>query len=240
MIAVLSDIHSNFEAFSSAIKDMQQFPIQEIYILGDIIGYGPDPNECVEKAIEIKAKSIQGNHERALFDSVFLMDFNSIAAQIILWTKKKLFRKNRHYLENLPDSFIEKNVSFVHGSFLEPDQYLLKPESIYSEIRELKKRNINLEFFGHTHMKAVFENENKKELPTENWLSLSEHKTYLVNPGSIGQPRDETALASYILFDPSNHSILFRKFSYDIETTIKKMRDYKFPPFTFNRLKIGI
>jgi predicted phosphodiesterase len=240
MIAVLSDIHSNLEALEKVLEDLQNFNVREIYVLGDIVGYGPDPNPCVELVQGRKMKAIKGNHERALSDQEFLSCFNPLAAKIITWTKEDLKKENLYYLEDLPDNYIEGKAVFVHGSFTDPDKYILESQDIVEEVETLRKKNLNVEFFGHTHMKVIFMEEEKPICPQEDWVTLAKDRIFLVNPGSVGQPRDRDTAASYVIFDSEKCAILYRRVVYDMNKTIEKMKQKNFPPFTYNRLKLGI
>ncbi len=241
MIAVLSDIHSNYDALKEVLKDMEKFKISKVFVLGDIIGYGPEPNKCVETVMRLRnAKVLKGNHERALHNYDFLSSFNPLAAEIIKWTEKKINSNNAEYLKSLPNEFGDRNILCVHGSSRVPDRYIIDLPDIVEEIEGLRKTNYKIEFFGHTHMKVIFVETDGPLTLNEDWLPLNPDKLYLANPGSVGQPRDREQFASYAIFDPGKYQIIFRKVEYDIEKVIRKMQREKFPPFTYNRFRLGI
>lgn len=240
MIAVLTDIHANYEALEEVVKDLYSFPIHTIYTLGDIVGYGPNPNECVKLVRKMKMKAIKGNHERGLTNEDFLANFNPLAAKIIQWTKQSLTAENFDYLKDLPEKIADNQISYVHGSILDSDKYILESTDVIEEIEELRRQKLLIEFFGHTHMKIVYVEEEGMVLPKEKWIGVNHSKIYLINPGSVGQPRDRDPLASYLVFDPEKKRILFRRLKYDVNKTIEKMKRENFPPFTYNRLKMGL
>lgn len=238
--AIVSDIHSNYEAFCEVLNDLLHFNVDEVYVLGDIVGYGPDPNECVKLVKSLKTRAIKGNHERALSNLTSLAMFNPLAAKIITWTKEHLDKDNMEFLDSLPESFIENRTAYVHGSFLSPDKYILESPDVIQEVEDLRKNEINIEFFGHTHTKIIFIEEEGMIIPQDKWISLETDKIYLVNPGSVGQPRDRDQAASYLIYDTDNQSVLYRRIEYAVDKTIKKMQKEGFPPFTYNRLKLGL
>lgn len=240
MIAILSDIHSNLEAFLAVLEDMKKFSIKEIYVLGDIVGYGPNPNECVELVKEIKALAIKGNHEQALLQRDFLLNFNPVAARIITWTKDKLNKKNTQFLSSLPLFYRKDDIVFSHGSLLSTDKYIMESLDIMEEVEELRNLKIKVEFFGHTHMKVIFVEDEKPISPSLEWIKLNPQLIHLINPGSIGQPRDRDPASSYVLYDLKNNQVLYRRIEYDVEQTIEKMKKEGFPPFTYNRLRLGM
>lgn len=240
MYAILSDIHSNYEALKNVVTDLNNFSLSGIFVLGDIIGYGPDPNACVEEMQKLGVKAIQGNHERALKNFDFLNSFNPLAAETITWTGKKLDRTHMEYLENLPEQHLENEMTFVHGSLLDPDKYILEYADILQEMEILRLKGKKIEFFGHTHMKIIYVEDEGPITPNQEWIKLNHNKIYLINPGSVGQPRDREPSASYVIFDPAGYRILFRQIPYDVNVTIAKMKKEGFPAFTYNRLKLGI
>ncbi len=129
---------------------------------------------------------------------------------------------------------------FVHGSYLNSDKYILDLPDVIEEIETIRKNNFKIEFFGHTHMKVVFIETEGALTITDKWMELNPNRIYIINPGSVGQPRDKEQFASYLIFDPIKYRILYRKITYNIDNTIKKMQKAGFPPFTYNRLRLGI
>ena len=136
--------------------------------------------------------------------------------------------------------FYRKRSGFSHGSLLNTDKYIVKSLDIMEEVEELRSLNIKVEFFGHTHMKMIFAEDEEPIAPSLEWIQLNPELIYLINPGSIGQPRDKDFASSYALYDLEKNQVLYRRVEYDIEQTIQKMKEEGFPPFTYNRLRLGI
>ena len=246
--ALISDIHGNLEAATAVLADIREQGITEIYCLGDIIGYGPNPRECIDLVIENCAATILGNHDQgALFDPD---GFNRGAEQAIFWTRDQLESPQGNsddnarrwdFLGELPRSIRENGFLFVHGSARNPLSEYVFPEDIYNQ-RKMEKIFSLVEKFcfqGHTHVPGVFTQNLNFFAPDEiNYeFPLGEEKL-LVNVGSVGQPRDSDNRACYTIID--GDKVKFRRVSYPFEETAKKI--YEIPEldnFLGDRLKEG-
>jgi diadenosine tetraphosphatase ApaH/serine/threonine PP2A family protein phosphatase len=230
MKAILSDIHSNLEALQAVLADIAALKVEEIYCLGDVVGYGPNPRECIDLAMNFKL-TLLGNHDQAvLFDP---KDFNPVAERATFWTRKQLEApvRSRHdadrrweFLAELPTTFQDGDVLFVHGSARNPINEYVFPEDIYNprkleRIFPLVKRCC---FQGHTHLPGIFTEDKRFLSPEEAGLTytLNDIKT-LCNVGSVGQPRDGDWRACYVLLD--GDTIRYRRVAYDVEATVKKI-----------------
>src|SRR5476651_584783 len=235
--AIISDIHSNLEALQAVLADIAALNVKEIYCLGDIIGYGPNPRECIDLAMTCQMVLL-GNHDQgAMFDPD---GFNPPAERAIFWTRQQLEtsgearakrEKRWEFLADRPRTFKENGHLFVHGSARNPLNEYVFPEDIYNQ-RKMDRifALINKYCFqGHTHVPGVF----MESLQDDSYLfhspeeidgvhKLDEHKT-MVNVGSVGQPRDGNWRACYVLLD--NNEVKFRRVEYDIDTTIRKIHD---------------
>ena len=252
MKAIISDIHSNFEALSAVLKDIEKHPVSEIYCLGDVVGYGPNPRECVDLVMKCKMVLL-GNHDQgAMFDPE---GFNPPAERAIFWTRDQLEHSTENktsrerrweFLADRPRSFRENGYLFVHGSARNPLNEYVFPEDIYNQ-RKMDRIFALVErycFQGHTHVPGVFTEGVPEDLyqfhsPEEvaHAYRLDGRKT-LCNVGSVGQPRDGDWRACYILLD--NDTIYYRRVEYDMEATIKKI--YAVPElenFLGDRLRDG-
>lgn len=250
--AIISDIHSNLEALQAVLEDIKKHNVTEIYCLGDIVGYGPNPRECVDLVMKCKMVLL-GNHDQgAMFDPE---GFNSPAEKAIFWTrdqleapndKKDSKEKRWEFLAERPRQFRENGLLFVHGSARNPLNEYVFPEDIYNQ-RKMERIFALVDrycFQGHTHVPGIFteqvpESDYQFNSPEEMEYShaLDERKT-LCNVGSVGQPRDGDWRACYILLDGT--SIRYRRVEYDIETTVKKI--YAVPElenFLGDRLRDG-
>lgn len=233
MKAIISDIHGNLEALRAVLDDINQQSIDEgIYCLGDVIGYGPNPRECIDLVMNCKMVLL-GNHDQgALFDPD---GFNPSAERAIMWTRDQLeqptearqIREKRwDFLAERPRSFRENGVMYVHGSARNPLNEYVFPEDIYNQ-RKMEKIFTLVDrycFQGHTHVPGVFTESLQFHTPDDVNMSykLDGRKT-LCNVGSVGQPRDLDPRACYVLFD--GETIRYRRVEYDFEVTIRKIYD---------------
>ncbi|AMV22262.1 metallophosphoesterase family protein [Planctomyces sp. SH-PL14] len=248
MRAIISDIHGNLEALEAVLADIRTLGIKEVFCLGDIIGYGPNPRECIDLVMQNCTVTILGNHDNAaLFDPE---GFNPQAERAIFWTRKQLESddtakndKRWEFLGDLPRMRREANFLFVHGSARNPLNEYVFPEDIYNQ-RKMERIFGLVEsycFQGHTHIPGVFQEEYSFSSPDEigSEVKLGDRKV-LVNVGSVGQPRDGDSRAAYIVLDQTAKTVQFRRVLYDIEKTISKI--YAIPEldnFLGDRLRDG-
>ncbi len=228
--AIISDIHGNLEALTAVLADIQQSNVDEICCLGDVIGYGPNPRECIDACRNFKF-SLLGNHDNgALFDPE---GFSSGAEKAIFWTRKQLedtsvpgAQARWEFLAKLPRTVREGSVMFVHGSPRSPLSEYIFPEDIYNE-RKIERIFGFIQgvcFHGHTHVPGIF---------TESCRFFSPHdigfhyqvgqQKLLINVGSVGQPRDSDPRSSYVIFDGTEME--FRRIEYDATATCKKIHE---------------
>lgn len=227
--AIISDIHGNLEAFTAVLADIREQGVKEIYCLGDIIGYGPNPRECIDLVMQNCSAVILGNHDQAaLFDPA---GFNAGAERAILWTRKMLETGDRvgnerrwEFLGDLPRMKREEKFLFVHGSARNPLNEYVFPEDIYNQ-RKMERIFGLVDkycFQGHTHIPGVFTEDYSFMSPDEiefKW-DFSDRKV-LVNVGSVGQPRDGDNRSCYVILD--DQMVRYRRVSYDYEQTIAKI-----------------
>lgn len=247
MKAIISDIHSNLEALQAVLADIQQQNVDEIFCLGDVVGYGPNPRECVDLVMDCRVV-ILGNHDQgAMFDPE---GFNASAERAIFWTraqlespteKRDLREKRWEFLAERPRSHRENGFLYVHGSARNPLNEYVFPEDIYNQ-RKMERIFALVErycFQGHTHVPGIFTENMQFHSPEdiEGIYKLDGRKT-LCNVGSVGQPRDGDWRACYILLD--DEAIRYRRVEYDVDTTVKKI--YAVPElenFLGDRLREG-
>ncbi|OAI56485.1 phosphoesterase [Planctomyces sp. SCGC AG-212-M04] len=242
--AVISDIHGNLEALEAVLNDIRSQGITEIYCLGDVIGYGPNPRECIDLVMKHCQVCILGNHDQAaLFDPE---GFNAAAERSIFWTRHMLEtgpgnERRWEYLGELPRMRKEEQLLFVHGSARNPLNEYVFPEDIYNQ-RKMERIFGLVErycFQGHTHIPGVFTEDSTFQSPDEfdYKYQLADKKT-LVNVGSVGQPRDTDNRACYVVLN--DKSLEYRRIQYDFEKTIAKI--YAIPEldnFLGDRLRDG-
>ncbi len=243
-LLIISDIHANLTAFETVLEDAGN-DWDQIWCLGDVIGYGPDPNACVELLQQYNHVSLSGNHDWAVLDKLDITTFNNEARRAITWTQAQLENDPYEYLEGLPPMAVAPpHFTLAHASPRHPVwEYILEP--IVAEI--------NFEYFntpfclvGHTHTPVIYE-KNGKEVAThtpiyDEPLSLEEHfngNRLIINPGSVGQPRDSDPRAAYAMLDLENLTWEYRRVPYDIGATQKRMREHQLPERLVMRLEFG-
>ena len=231
--ALISDIHANLEALRVVQADIRAQGITEIYCLGDIVGYGPNPCECLDEVMNRCKVTILGNHDQAtLFDPD---GFNPVALAAVYWTREALdhssggpARRNGRwdYLGALPRTHNEGDFLFVHGSPREPTNEYVFPEDIYNQRKmdALFGRIQKHCFQGHTHLPGVFTLDYRFVTPDEcnNQYQLTDEKA-MINVGSVGQPRDGDRRACYVVLDMETKLVTFRRLDYPAEVTRDKI-----------------
>lgn len=234
--ALISDVHGNLEALTAVLADIATQNVDQIACLGDVVGYGPNPCECLDLVMSRCQFTIMGNHDQAtLFDPE---GFNQVALRAIYWTRDALDRgtgkasqsnKRWDFLGELPRWYQNGEYLYVHGSPRDPTNEYVFPETIYDEKRMdlLFDRLQKYCFQGHTHMPGVFTADDRGfEFITpedcDHQFPLGREKL-MFNVGSVGQPRDENNRSCYVIIDQTKKLVQFRRVSYDFETTIKKI-----------------
>jgi predicted phosphodiesterase len=240
MFAVISDIHSNLEALTAVLADIEKRGIRTIYCLGDVIGYGPDPGECLDLIIEKTKWCVLGNHDYAAFYEP--TNFNYAAEQASFWTRevleiedgKEVRDRRWGFLGELPmrhrlETKLGANtaiINFVHASPRRPINEYIFPDDVYTnplKVRLLFERVEHICFVGHTHMPGVFLDEPDFYLPDElnNVYPIIDGEKAIINIGSVGQPRDKDSRASYVYVN--ENEVHFVRVEYDFEATIRKI-----------------
>jgi predicted phosphodiesterase len=239
-ILILSDIHANITALNSVLEDASDF--DETWCLGDIVGYGPDPNECIERIQALPNLScIIGNHDAAALGTISVESFNMEAKLSILWLKSQLTPSNRAFLGSLQTQKKINDVLLVHGSPRSPIWEYMLDRYIANE--NFDCFDLNLCFVGHTHMPAVFEKLNSNGNVSVNILKPDETfqitTKSILNPGSVGQPRDHDRRSSYVFFDTENNTWQLKRIEYDYQSVQKRIRNAGLPIHHALRLAYG-
>ena len=257
MFAVVSDIHSNLEALTAVLADIESRGIETIYCLGDVVGYGSNPKECLDLIINKSQWCVLGNHDYAVFYEP--TNFNFAAEQASFWTREVLETEGEkqqgdrrwNFLGQMPmrqtlNTRLGTNtavIDFVHASPRRPVNEYIFPDDVYSnplKVRLLFERVKHICFVGHTHMPGVFLDEPDFYLPSElgNVYPIVEGEKAIINIGSVGQPRDKDNRASYVYVN--ENKVHFVRIAYDFETTMKKILAIKqLDSFHAERLRDG-
>jgi predicted phosphodiesterase len=225
-LAVISDIHGNLEAFDQVVTDIERLRIDEIICLGDNIGYGPDSEAVVQKIQRLRIPSLMGNHELAVAVRTCLDWFNPLARKSLVMTIDALSEESMRYVCNLNAYLVYRECRFVHG--FPPDSlktYLFEVSEGLIQ-RAFQKMTEKICFIGHTHMPALieFDGQTLKRKPFgRGTIKLNSERQYIVNIGSVGQPRDGDNHAKYVIWDSEKDQLDLRFVSYDIARVVNKI-----------------
>jgi diadenosine tetraphosphatase ApaH/serine/threonine PP2A family protein phosphatase len=236
MFAVISDIHSNLEALESALRFIKEQNIRKIYCTGDLVGYGPNPNEVIELIRDENIPCCMGNHDAAVIEKTDITYFNEYAAEAVLWTRQHITPENAKFLEELPLSFADGNFRFVHASPAYPEDWSYLYSSYEAEYA-MDFFEEQICFYGHTHRPVIF-SENGKQI-FENSVELVRGEKYLINVGSVGQPRDGDPRACVMLFDEEKFIASYVRIGYDVDRVRIKILHAGLPVFLGERLLYG-
>jgi predicted phosphodiesterase len=241
-ILVISDIHANFVALDAVLKDAGNF--DQVWCLGDVVGYGPEPNECINRLREFDLICLGGNHDLAVAGKAAIWDFSQDAQDVIFWTRHWLTTSNLEWLQSLPASLLEvgHGITLVHASPRDPVWEYITEESVAKINLELINTPVCLN--GHTHLPIMYRK------PWDDWRVLEEwprinspiqltRDQMFVNPGSVGQPRDEDPRASYAVIDIEAMTFTYRRVPYDVSSVQKLMKQAKFSNRLIRRLRFG-
>ena len=243
---VLSDIHSNLEAFEKCMEIAKGL-FDEVLCLGDLVGYGPDPNAIMDAMSEIAAVTIRGNHDKACCGITDASDFNPLARASALWTREQLTARNLSALRNLPEGPVEvAGFQLVHGSPRDEDEYVVEG---YDALPAFESTSSRLVFFGHTHLQGGFMVTPGKDLKQIQCYSIEDGQAltlnlepdarYLINPGSVGQPRDRDWRAAFVILDSEKGQVEYYRTPYEVAETQRKMKSAGLPEPLILRLEYG-
>lgn len=239
---VISDIHANLIALEAVLADADG-RWDRVWFLGDLVGYGPNPNECVERLRELEPLALSGNHDWAVLGKLDTDEFNDDARKLVRWTRHELTEDNLAWLDSLPPLVVSAPFTLAHASPRHP---------VWEYILDLQTASENYEFFqtpvclvGHSHIPALF---SLDEVASELSFYLVGHGDtvdlslgrLIINPGSVGQPRDGDPRAAYALLDDETMVWEFHRVAYDIAETQRRMREYKMPKRLIERLEHGM
>ena len=239
-ILVISDIHANLTALQTVLTAAD--PIDAAWCLGDVVGYGPDPNECIQIIRTLpNLKCILGNHDAAVIEMLDTQSFNREARQAIEWTQTILEPEGIAFLKDLPESRAMGQVTLVHGSPRHPVwEYLL---DVYTATHSFASFDTDYCFVGHTHLPAVFqlvsEGQIAKLFVPEPDKKITLTPRLIINPGSVGQPRDRDPRAAYAIFTPEESTWEYHRVLYDVSSVQARMRAAGLPDKHIQRISNG-
>lgn len=239
-ILVFSDIHANLTALEAVLENAGR--VDAVWCLGDLVGYGPDPNECIERLQDLpNLECILGNHDAATLKQIDSAMFNPEARNAIHWTQNTLNAENLKFLSVLPQKMIHNDITLVHGSPRQPVwEYLL---DVYNATKSFEYLETPYCFVGHTHIPVLYHladdrNSAKLYIPKPD-KGLSLQPRMILNPGSVGQPRDRDPRAAYAILDDQARSWEFYRVEYDIQSVQRRMEAARLSPRHIQRLSAG-
>ncbi|MEJ2008974.1 MAG: metallophosphoesterase family protein [Acidobacteriota bacterium] len=243
---ILSDIHSNLEALEKCFE-LAEGKYDQVLCLGDLVGYGPDPNPVITRIQSTAQAIVRGNHDKACCGLMGTEDFNFLARMATDWTRTHLTPEYFEFLRNLPNGPVQvDDMELVHGSPVDEDDYIFDSLDAAQAFRLANARII---FFGHSHRQGGFLLTDGKRLqpiqlpPMEDdepaRIDLDDSAQYLINPGSVGQPRDGDWRAAFVILDSDQHRVDFYRTPYNLAKTQEKMRAEGLPEPLIARLEVG-
>ncbi|MGH2374976.1 MAG: metallophosphoesterase family protein [bacterium] len=240
-IAVVSDIHANLEALEVVLSQIEDQRPDCLVCLGDFVGYGPDPNACIELVTPRLRAAVVGNHDVAATGVRSSEDFNLYAAEAIVWTQQALSEESRSYLTGLPQRTELEGLLLVHGSPRRPvDEYILDTRTARASF---SANTFRIALVGHTHQPVVFIESHHRAsaqgLLPEVPVRLRSHNRYIINVGSVGQPRDGDPRAAYAIIDTADGTATLFRVAYPVEETQRKMEAAGLPAPLIERLALG-
>lgn len=248
-VLLISDIHANLEALQACLDAAPDY--DRVANLGDIIGYGASPNEVIEAVRDLDGLVVRGNHDRACSGLIDITGFNPIAGTAAMWTRASLHAENLLWIRKLPQGPIRTedlpDVQFVHGSPLDEDEYILSTPSAIDAIEE---SDVALTFFGHTHMQGgaslakglltpVRLEWDSKSVLEKRVLHIDAASRYLLNPGSVGQPRDGDWRAAFAFYDSEAATVTFYRVPYAVDMAQQRIISANLPVRLASRLREG-
>ena len=245
---IIADMHGNWDALATVLEDARNRGFDQVLVLGDLVGYGASPNRIVEEIGALKAPvyAIRGNHDKVVSGVDDGLNFNPTALQAARWTTAELTEENLRFIGDLPQGpmRIDEDLLICHGSLLDEDEYLL---AAMDAVQSLQSVSDSLVFFGHTHIPSRFayrEQDGQVEVAVLEGdavtLALEQGTRYMLNPGSVGQPRDRDPRAAYMIFDSDARQVVLRRLEYPIERAQERIRAAGLPDILADRLAVGI
>ena len=237
---IFSDIHSNLEALDAVIEAYRKEKIDRYLCVGDVVGYASSPKECIEKIRMLAMITVAGNHDWASVNLISTDYFNPLAKEAVFWTQRNLDEEGRYFLEHLMLVYKNEDLTMVHGTLDEPGDFNYMADG-YIASRTFELLETNICFVGHTHVPGVFikSKDSRIRYQEDSNINIKEDSKYIINVGSVGQPRGGNPKAAYCIYDSDKKNVQIKRISYDIQTVRKKIIAGGLPRFLGERLLIG-
>lgn len=240
---IISDIHANLSALEAVLAHVDLEAIDQVWCLGDVVGYGPCPNECIARLREFPDYyCVAGNHDWAAIGRIDIAEFNPSAQAACRWTSEQLTPDNKAYLESLSTRIVQGSSVLVHGSPREPIwEYIIYPSTAQLNFQFF---DTQLCFVGHTHAPAIFHEETSTRrfeisIPVPDRVIELPDERLIINPGSVGQPRDGDPRAAYMIYHEEEKQLEYHRIEYDVASTQALMMEQGMPESLISRLSFG-
>ncbi len=240
--AIISDIHSNLEAFYKVIEAVKEEKVNKYLFVGDIVGYGANPSECIAELKKLDCIAVAGNHDWGTVELTSIENFNSYAQEAIKWTIEKLHKKDKEFLKSL--TLVQKidDITLVHSTLEQPEKWEYI-RSTFQAHKSIDLQETTIVFAGHSHVPITFWETAGIKGPTrftkEETIKIQDGYKYFINVGSVGQPRDGNPKSSYAIYDKENKVVEIKRVEYDIKKTQEKIFDAGLPRSLGERLELG-
>ncbi len=236
--AILADIHANYEALKAVLADAEKKRVTHFVCLGDVVGYNANPVECLEEIRALKCPVVRGNHDHYCAIDTELEGFHPIAADVVAWTRQQLSQEQRDYLAGL--SYVDRVETFtiVHSTLDTPEMWGYVFDKLEADA-SFAYQTSSLCFYGHTHVPLAFEKTDRVRVGLYSKIRIMLGRKYMINVGSVGQPRDGDPRAAYVTFDMFNNEVELHRVAYEFRITQKKIRDAGLPERVASRLSLG-
>lgn len=240
--AIISDIHSNLEAFNAVVNAIKKEKVDKYLFAGDVVGYGANPSECINEFKKLNCLGVAGNHDWGVLGSTSLEYFNKYARKAAEWTAEKLSKKEKKILETLPLTKKIDNITLVHATLENPEKwdYL---RSTYQAHKNIDIQETQITFTGHSHVPVAFfepiEITGPIRFTKEEEIPINKDYKYIINVGSVGQPRDGNPKACYAIYDNEKQVVKIKRVAYNIKKAQDKIRAAELPEILAERLERG-
>jgi diadenosine tetraphosphatase ApaH/serine/threonine PP2A family protein phosphatase len=236
--AIFGDIHGNLEALQAVLQDAQEQGCANYVCLGDIVGYGANPAECLETVRQLNCPTVKGNHDEGAANDSRLEDLNPLAQNALLWTREQLSAEQRTWLSDLKLLRQVRDFTIVHATLDSPGSWAYVTNR-FDAMASFSYQFTQLCFYGHTHAPRIFEKDDVVRGARGTEVKIQRGTKYFVNVGSVGQSRDGDWRAAYAIYDIPNSTITIRRIEYDIDTAMKKILEAGLPALLAERLPLG-
>ncbi|MDD4872604.1 MAG: metallophosphoesterase family protein [Kiritimatiellae bacterium] len=234
----MGDIHGNFEALETVIKDAKERGANSFVCVGDVVGYNANPAECLEMIKELKCVTVRGNHDHYCSHDECLDDFHPLAANVVDWTRHQLAPDQITYLKQLKMACVVDGFTIVHSTLDMPEKWGYVFDTLEANAN-FTYQTTSVCFHGHTHVPIVYEKQSVVNKIPLTKLKIMLGKKYFINVGSVGQPRDGDPRSAYVIYDPKTKEVELRRLAYDISKTQEKIRKVHLPERLAKRLEAG-